>query len=86
MNKMELKLNIDINELIGLIKQLPPEKKLLIKKEVDEHIKPTKNVHDLTEFLMSGPTITEQEEENVKNLNKEFKKWTKSLSASTLQY
>ena len=78
---MELKLNIDINELIGLIRQLPPEQQQLIKKEVGKHIKPTEKVHDLTAFLMSGPTITEEEEENFKNLNKAFEKWTKSLSA-----
>lgn len=83
---MELKLNIGINELIGLIRQLPPEQKLLIKKEVDSDIKTMKepkNTNELTEFLLSGPTMTKEEEENFKKLDKEFNKWTKSLSAWT---
>ena len=81
---MELRLNIGINELIGLIRQLPPEQKLLIKKEVETEIKSMdkpKNTNDLTELLLSGPTMTKEEEKNFKNLDKEFDKWTKSLFA-----
>jgi hypothetical protein len=81
---MELRLNIGINELIGLIRQLPPEQKLLIKREVDSELhtmNQSKNSNNLTDFLLSGPTMTKEEEENFKKLDKEFNKWTKSLSA-----
>jgi hypothetical protein len=81
---MELRLNIGINELIGLIRQLPHEQKLLIKKEVESGIKTLdnhRNSNDLTEFLLSGPTMTKEEDENFKKLDKDFNKWTKNLSA-----
>lgn len=79
---MELKLNIGIKELIQLIKQLPYEQKLLIKKEVENEISTTKkqkNTSTLTELLLSGPTMTKEEETNFKQLDKEFDQWTKSL-------
>jgi len=79
---MELKLNIGINELISLIRQLSPEEKLMIKKEVENEIFTTKqpdNTDTLTELLLSGPIMTNEEEENFKKLDKEFDKWTKSL-------
>jgi len=79
---MELKLNIGVNELIGLIRQLPPEQKLLIKKEVDnEFLTISDNDNDLTKLLLSGPTMTKEEETNFKKLDKEFDNWTKSLFA-----
>ena len=81
---MELRLNIGINELIGLIRQLPPEQKLLIKREMENEINSTDQpriADDLTNLLLSGPTMTQKEEGNFKKLDKEFEKWAKSLSA-----
>jgi hypothetical protein len=69
---MELRVNIGINELIGLIRQLPPEDKLLIKKEVDSQlnsIKNNENSNSLTDFLLSGPTMTRQEEDNFRKID-----------------
>ena len=80
---MELRLDIGINQLIGLIKQLPTDQKLRLKKEMDREL--TKNItietsNDLTEILLSGPVMTKEEEHNFKRFNKEFDKWTKNLS------
>ncbi len=41
---MELRLNIGVNELIGLTRQLPPEQKLKIKREMDNEILAQKKV------------------------------------------
>jgi hypothetical protein len=60
------------------------EQKLRIKKEVEKDIlsnSKAENSNDLTELLLNGPTITEDEEEKFKKFNEEFAKWTKSLSA-----
>ena len=81
---MEVRLEIGIKQLIELIKQLPIEQKLKIKKEVEKDIssdKKTKSSNDLTELLLSGPTMTNVEEEKFKKFNEEFAKWTKSLYA-----
>jgi len=79
---MELKLSIGIKELISLVRQLPPEQKLMIKEEIENEnfiTKQAKNTNTLTELLLSGPTMTNKEEENFKKLDKEFDKWTKNL-------
>ena len=81
---MEIKFDIGIKQLIELIKQLPIEQKLRIKKEVDKDITADKNdgnSDNLTELLLNGPTMTKIEEERFKKFNDEFSKWTKSLSA-----
>ena len=81
---MELRLDIGIKQLIGLIKQLPLDQKLKIKKEVDKDLmvnKEEENRDNLTELLLAGPTMTEAEEARFKKFNDEFAKWTKSLSA-----
>ena len=81
---MEVRFNIGIKQLIGLIKQLPTEQKLLIKKVVEKDMINEQKIEgnsDLTELLLNGPTMTKAEEENFKKFNREFAKWTKSLSA-----
>jgi hypothetical protein len=81
---MELRLDIGFNQLIGLIKQLPPDQKLKIKQEVEKQIlSADKSLinNDLTELLLSGPVMTKDEESNFKKFNKEFSKWTKNLYA-----
>jgi len=72
---MELRLDIGINQIIGLIKQLPSDQKLIIKEEIDKEIKTKKSISqhdDLTELLLSGPVMSEEEEQNFKNFNKEL--------------
>ena len=66
---MELRLDIGINQLIGLNKQLPPDQKLKVKKEVEKQIlsaDKSLNNNDLTELLLSGPVMTKDEEINFK--------------------
>ena len=73
---MELRLNIGLNQIIGLIRQLPPDQKLKIKQEIDNEFKTIniiKEKDDLTEILLSGPIMNNEEKENFKNLEKEFK-------------
>lgn len=81
--KMELRLDIGINQLIGLIKQLPADQKIRLKKEMDKELTDNlivEQTNDLTEFLLNGPVMTKDEEQNFKKFNKEFDKWTKTLS------
>jgi hypothetical protein len=79
---MELQIDLGINQLINLIRQLPPEQKVLIKKELEKEVSEkevTISKNELTKLLLSGPVMTEEEESNFRNLNHEFDKWTRNL-------
>lgn len=81
---MELRLNIGINQIIALIRQLPDEQKMKIKDEIDNSVEKDQSVtanNDLAELLLSGPTMTEEEEQNFKHFNTEFDQWTKDAFA-----
>jgi len=81
---MELQINIGIKQILGLIKQLPRDQKLLIKKELDQEVLQDKahvNEEDLTKLLLRGPIMSNEEEINFRKFNKEFDKWTKTLFA-----
>jgi len=81
---MELRINIEVNQIIGLIKQMPSEHKLKIKKELDKDVK-KKNISGndkgLTELLLTGPVMTKEEKANFKSIQKYFDLWTKTAFA-----
>ncbi len=81
---MELQIDIEINQLLGLIRQMPSEHKLLIRKELDgqQNRVVSKSIDEgLTELLLSGPVMTEEENENFKMAKKYFDTWTKTTFA-----
>ncbi|OYT13130.1 MAG: hypothetical protein B6I19_06750 [Bacteroidetes bacterium 4572_114] len=74
---MELQIDIEINQLLGLIRQMPSEHKLLIRKELDgqHNSVVSKSIDEgLTELLLSGPVMTEEENENFKMAKKYFER------------
>jgi len=79
---MELKLNLGLNQIVGIIKQLPRAQKELIKKEIDKDLSknsmPEKKQY-LTQYLLNGPVMNDDEETRFAEFNKEFEKWTKKL-------
>jgi hypothetical protein len=80
---MDVTINIEVNQIIGMIRQLPPEDRSKILNELERD--QTKNALDkksaLTELLLSGPVMTEIEEENFKNIKRGFDTWTKNVFA-----
>jgi len=72
-NIMEITLDIGFNQLIGIIRQLPYEQKILLIKEVEKETVKNKT-DDFTELLLNGPVMTEEEEENFKRINVEFQR------------
>jgi len=81
---MEIRLAIEINQLIGLIRQLPVDHKFKIIREVEKQLEEhtiSEHDNDLTELLLNGPVMTKDEELNFDKFNKEFERWTKNLSA-----
>lgn len=79
---MELRLNIGINQIVGLIRGLPYNDKLAIKNQLDKDLtyKSKDANYTLTQLLLSGPVMTKDGYNNYKTLNKQFNKWTKKLS------
>jgi len=80
---MELQVNVGVNQVINLIRQLPPDQKLLIKKELgQEVVQKTEYLesNDLTELLLAGPVMSKEEEKRLGDFNKDFEKWAKNLS------
>ena len=79
---MELKLNIGLNQIIGLIRELPYNDKLTIKHQLDNDLTPKFKNSSLTlnQLLLAGPVMTEEGYNNYKKLRKQFNKWTKKIS------
>jgi hypothetical protein len=79
---MELRLNIGLNQIVGLIRELPYDDKLVIKNQLDKDLvhKSKKSKFSLRQLLLFGPVMTADGYNNYKDLRKQFNKWTKKLS------
>ena len=61
---MELKLNIDYNQLLNLIKQLPATQIVKLKTELNKKYskeKPKKASSDFRKFLLNGPVMSDKQ-------------------------
>ncbi len=61
---MELRLDIDYNQLLNLIKQLPATQLLKLKTELDENDsqeKPKKASSDFQKLLLNGPVMSDEQ-------------------------
>jgi hypothetical protein len=79
---MELKLNIGLNQIVGLIKELPYNDKLVLKTQLDKDLSIKSKESNLTlrQLLLTGPVMTKEGYTDYKALKKQFNKWTKKLS------
>jgi hypothetical protein len=79
---MELRLNIGLNQIVGLIRELPYNDQLLIKNQLDKELaaKSKSSNQSLKELLLEGPVMTSEGYQNYRYLRKQFNKWTKKLS------
>ena len=80
---MELQINLGVNQVINLIRQLTPDQRILVKKELDQEAITNNQSfenEDLTELLLAGPIMSEEEETRFVDFNKDFEKWAKNLS------
>ena len=79
---MELKMNIGLAEIIGLIKGLTNSEKLVVKNQLDKDLTSkfsTSNLN-LKQLLLAGPVMDDEGYDNYQNLRQQFKTWTKKLS------
>ena len=81
---MTLNINIDVNQIIQIIGQLPNEQKKMVKYEIDKSLankKSIKLIDDFTHLLLKGPVMTQEDEDRFKRINKDFEEWTKNVFA-----
>lgn len=79
---MELITKKGLTQIMVLIKQLPHEKILILRNEIEKelsHSAPDND--DLTNLLLQGPIMGKLEFNNFKANQKDLSKWTKALFA-----
>ena len=75
---MELKLNIKYNELLMLIKQLPPAKIAQLTSDLSSAFQDKSTENEKTEFqnfLLDAPVLTDNEYEQFPENRKHFNEW-----------
>lgn len=77
---MEVKVNIPFQELVTLIRQLSPEQKAQIQKELAKDAKPTRKNSRLTELLLNGPIFTKKQINTMEETRKSIDQWRTTSS------
>ena len=75
---MQLTVDIEFNELLKIIKQLPAFQIEKIKTEVNEKTvvnKPIVEKSEFQEFLLSGPVMSEEQYQGYLENRQHFNKW-----------
>jgi hypothetical protein len=72
---MQVEVNIEFDQLIRIIKNLPSSQLRKIQLEIDKGVKTEKIKHDLESILLNGPTATKKQLEIIEGNRKEINKW-----------
>lgn len=74
---MELKVDIAFDELMNIIRQLPDDKKSLLRDELSpsKTIIEEKSNDDFLKFLLSGPVMDDEQYKNYLEARNHFNKW-----------
>ncbi len=73
-------LNLNINQILDVIKSLPVDEKAFLKTYIEKDIEATQTHSSLTEKLLKGPVMTDEQYESYLQLRNEFNLWAKKLS------
>jgi len=71
---MELHLDIQFEQLVKIAKQLSSSQWNQLKEEVEKH---NENLGDLESFLLTSPTFTKEQINEIENARKEISQWRK---------
>ena len=73
-------LNLNINQILDVIKSLPVDEKTFLKTFIEKDIE-TPQIHfSLTQKLLNGPVMSDEQYEAYIQLRNEFDVWEKKLS------
>ena len=76
---MEYALQLSMNQLLSVIKTLPVNEKSFLKMYIEKDISEDKKQNNLTQLLLSGPTMSDEQYLSYQQLSKDFRKWSKKL-------
>lgn len=69
---MEMKIQVPFQQLLNVVKNLPPAQKAKLRQELDSELNPKKDKDSFIDFLLNGPVYTDKEiaviEENTKSI------------------
>ena len=72
-------LQLNMNQLLDVIKTLPVNEKTFLVNHIEKEIKENQKKASLVQKLLSGPTMSDEQYESYLQIKKDFKKWSKKL-------
>lgn len=72
---MPLQLDIQFDQLVQLVKKLPARQWKKLKEEVDRETRKQKKVTDLEAFLLTAPTFTKEQLDEIDKTRKAINQW-----------
>lgn len=72
---MEVQVDIGFDQLVQLVKQLPASQWTKLKKEVDGGQVVNDQVSDLEDFLLTAPTFTKKQLDEITKTRKAISQW-----------
>ncbi|MDP1811994.1 MAG: hypothetical protein Q8K66_11400 [Sediminibacterium sp.] len=72
---MQVQLDIGFDQLVQLAKRLPAPQWTKLKKEVDKEKEERSQVTDIEAFLLTAPTFTEKQFEEITKTRKAINQW-----------
>ena len=72
---MQTQVNIEFDQLVELAKQLPTAQWTKLKKEVEEKVFNTKQNPDLVSLLLSAPTYSKKQLDEIAKTRKAINQW-----------
>lgn len=72
---MQLQMNIEFDKLVQLAKQLPLNQWTKLKREVEKTQRSEKSISELEAFLLSAPTFSEKQLEEISKTREAISQW-----------
>lgn len=74
---MEVRVQIPFQQLVDIVRQLPPTQKAKLQKVLDQEVKPSAKSSRLTEMLLNGPVFTDKQIKTIEENRKSINQWRK---------
>jgi len=72
---MQVQVDIEFDQLVKLAKRLPVNQWAKLKEEVDKEVKTSRKVSDLETFLLTAPTFTKKQLNEIDKTRKAINLW-----------
>lgn len=72
---MQVQVDIEFNQLVKIAKKLPAKQWTKLKDEVDMQCKPTEEASELEAFLLTAPTFTKKQLDEIARTRKAINQW-----------